>query len=92
MKLNILQYIIKLIYKNYRDYPLDKTGLPRGRSQRWNKAVIAIEGFSLRVSGNALMLNGVNPKTIPGFIKIIPSGTLQVFKKINEGYTYLIAV
>ena len=50
------------------------------------------EGVSFRVSGNALMLNGVNPQNIPHFIKIIPSGTLQIFKKINEGYTYLIAM
>ncbi|MCL4497363.1 MAG: DsrE family protein [Deltaproteobacteria bacterium] len=50
------------------------------------------EGVSFRVSDNALMLNGVNPKNIPHFIKIIPSGTLQIFKKINEGYTYLIAM
>ena len=50
------------------------------------------KGVSFRVSGNALMLNGVNRKNMPHFIKIIPSGTLQIFKKINEGYTYLIAM
>ena len=50
------------------------------------------EGVSFRVSKNALMLNNVNSKNIPRFIKIIPSGTLQVFKKVNEGYTYLIAM
>ena len=50
------------------------------------------EGVSFRVSKNALMLNHVNFKNIPHFIKIIPGGTLQVFKKINEGYTYLIAM
>ena len=50
------------------------------------------EGVSFRVSKNALMLNHVNFKNIPRFVKIIPSGTLQVFKKINEGYTYLIAM
>ncbi len=50
------------------------------------------KGVSFRVSSNALMLNGINPKNIPGFVKIVPGGTLQVFKKINEGYTYLIAM
>ncbi len=50
------------------------------------------EGVSFRVSKNALRLNGVNSKNILSFIKIIPGGTLQVFKKINEGYTYLIAM
>ena len=50
------------------------------------------KGVSFRVSDNALMLNHVNFKNIPHFIKIIPGGTLQVFKKINEGYTYLIAM
>ncbi len=50
------------------------------------------EGVSFRVSKNALMLNGVNSKNIPSFVKIIPGGTLQVFKKINEGYTFLIAM
>ena len=50
------------------------------------------KGVSFRISGNALMLNGVNPKNIPHFIKIIPSGTLQILKKIKEGYTFLIAM
>lgn len=50
------------------------------------------EGVSFRVSKNALMLNHVNFKNIPRFVKVIPSGTLQVFKKINEGYTYIIAM
>ena len=50
------------------------------------------KGVSFRISGNALMLNGVNPKNIPHFIKIIPSGTLQIFKKIKDGYTFLIAM
>jgi hypothetical protein len=31
-------------------------------------------------------------KNYKGPVKIVPGGTLQVFKKINEGYTYLIAM
>ncbi len=55
-------------------------------------SMLRSEGVGFRVSGNALMLNHVSPKKIPDFVKIVPGGTLQVFKKINEGYTYLIAM
>ncbi len=72
--------------------PVVKSLIPSHKQYSKTLHMLRSKGVSFRVSGNALMLNGINPKNIPGFVKIVPGGTLQVFKKINEGYTYLIAM
>ena len=72
--------------------PIVKSLVPSQKTYIKTLRMLRKRGVGFRVSGNALMLNGVNPQNIPHFIKIIPSGTLQIFKKINEGYTYLIAM
>ncbi len=83
------KYLIQVVFYG----PIVKLLIP-SHNRMYNNIInkLRSEGVSFRVSKNALMLNGVNSKNIPSFIKIIPGGTLQVFKKINEGYTYLIAM
>ena len=82
------QYSIQVVFYG----PIVKLLIPKHKMYYNMINMLRNEGVIFRVSKNALILNHVNFKNIPRFIKIIPGGTLQVFKKINEGYTYLLAM
>ncbi|MHB1664987.1 MAG: DsrE family protein [bacterium] len=82
------KYSIQVVFYG----PIVKLLIPKHKMCYNMINMLRSEGVIFRVSKNALMLNHVNFKNIPRFIKIIPGGTLQIFKKINEGYTYLIAM
>ncbi|MBO1680472.1 DsrE family protein [Bittarella massiliensis (ex Durand et al. 2017)] len=52
-------------------------------------AELAEKGMVVAVCQNALRANQIDPRQLPGFVRVVPAGVVEIAQKQEEGFSYI---